>query len=112
MAARPKKYTVVDYQHQGGTMDITGRPKAYSYVRFSTPEQELGDSQRRQIDKAAKYAQDHGLELDACLKNLVDSIDVWRTEGRRYDFGIILRWKHAPEEPYEDAIPFNVQIWE
>lgn len=40
------------------------RPKAYSYIRFSTPEQELGDSLRRQTDAAAKYAARHGLDLD------------------------------------------------
>lgn len=40
------------------------RPKAYSYLRFSTPEQAQGDSRRRQASLAAKYAQEHGLELD------------------------------------------------
>jgi DNA invertase Pin-like site-specific DNA recombinase len=40
------------------------KPKAYSYLRFSTPEQAQGDSRRRQADLAAKYAQEHGLELD------------------------------------------------
>lgn len=40
------------------------RPRAYSYLRFSTPEQMAGDSHRRQTDLAAKYAQLHGLELD------------------------------------------------
>lgn len=40
------------------------RPKAYSYVRFSTPEQEKGDSLRRQTAAAEAYAQRHGLDLD------------------------------------------------
>jgi DNA invertase Pin-like site-specific DNA recombinase len=39
-------------------------PKAYSYLRFSTPEQIRGDSFRRQSDAAAAYARMHGLELD------------------------------------------------
>ncbi len=39
-------------------------PKAYSYLRFSTPEQMKGDSFRRQTDAAQKYAHEHGLELD------------------------------------------------
>ena len=30
--------------------------KAYSCIRFSTPQQALGDSLRRQTEKAAKYA--------------------------------------------------------
>jgi DNA invertase Pin-like site-specific DNA recombinase len=43
------------------------KPKAYSYLRFSTPEQAQGDSQRRQMEKAKEYAQLHGLELDETL---------------------------------------------
>jgi len=40
------------------------KPKAYSYIRFSTPEQEKGDSLRRQESEARKYAEEHGLTLD------------------------------------------------
>lgn len=40
------------------------KPKAYSYLRFSTPEQQKGDSLRRQTAMALDYAQKHGLELD------------------------------------------------
>lgn len=39
------------------------RPTAYSYLRFSTPEQAKGDSQRRQSEAAKKYALDHSLNL-------------------------------------------------
>ncbi|WP_162604823.1 recombinase family protein [Geomonas ferrireducens] len=39
-------------------------PKAYSYMRFSTPEQEKGDSKRRQIQQAEEYAAANGLDLD------------------------------------------------
>jgi DNA invertase Pin-like site-specific DNA recombinase len=39
-------------------------PKAYSYLRFSTPEQQRGDSFRRQATMATDYALRHGLELD------------------------------------------------
>ncbi len=38
--------------------------KAYSYIRFSTPEQLKGDSLRRQLDLSERYATDHGLVLD------------------------------------------------
>ncbi|MGG5890389.1 recombinase family protein [Falsiroseomonas sp. HC035] len=41
--------------------------KAYSYLRFSTPEQAAGDSTRRQRELAEKYAAKHGLELDDSL---------------------------------------------
>ncbi|RJP65835.1 MAG: recombinase family protein [Comamonadaceae bacterium] len=40
------------------------RPKAYSYLRFSTAEQMHGDSRRRQTDLATLYAAKHGLDLD------------------------------------------------
>ncbi|ARP62600.1 site-specific recombinase, DNA invertase Pin [Mesorhizobium sp. WSM1497] len=42
----------------------TNRPKAYSYIRFSTPEQSKGDSLRRQIAAAERYAALHDLALD------------------------------------------------
>ena len=45
----------------------TAAPRAYSYIRFSTPEQLKGDSLRRQLDLSARYAQDHGLVLDEQL---------------------------------------------
>lgn len=42
-------------------------PKAYSYMRFSTPEQAKGDSKRRQALLAEEYAKENGLELDRTL---------------------------------------------
>lgn len=44
--------------------DPSPRPKAYSYVRFSTPEQMRGDSLRRQTDAAERYAALNNLDLD------------------------------------------------
>ncbi len=46
------------------TKRTNSKPKAYSYVRFSTPEQSKGDSERRQIESAHKYADEKGLNLD------------------------------------------------
>ncbi|MDA7865690.1 recombinase family protein [Akkermansiaceae bacterium] len=43
------------------------RPKAYSYLRFSTPEQAQGDSTRRQRQMAETYAANHDLDLDETL---------------------------------------------
>lgn len=42
--------------------------KAYSYIRFSTPEQQKGDSLRRQTELSEKWAKDQGLVLDDSLK--------------------------------------------
>ncbi|VXC99213.1 recombinase family protein [Pseudomonas sp. 9Ag] len=39
------------------------RPKAYSYIRFSTPEQARGDSKRRQLAAAREYAIKENLDL-------------------------------------------------
>jgi DNA invertase Pin-like site-specific DNA recombinase len=44
-----------------------GAPKAYSYVRFSTPEQAQGDSLRRQTAMASEYCTRHALVLDTEL---------------------------------------------
>jgi len=45
--------------------------RAYSYIRFSTPEQFKGDSFRRQTAQAKEYADSNGLLLqDFCYKDL------------------------------------------
>jgi DNA invertase Pin-like site-specific DNA recombinase len=41
------------------------RPRAYSYVRFSTPEQAKGASYERQVEVAQAFARERGLELAA-----------------------------------------------
>ncbi len=40
---------------------------AYSYVRFSTPPQSLGDSERRQIESTRNWAKRKGIPLDESL---------------------------------------------
>ncbi|MFL1387066.1 recombinase family protein [Pseudomonas tritici] len=42
---------------------MTMKPKAYSYIRFSTIEQGRGDSERRQRAAAVEYAAQNGLDL-------------------------------------------------
>lgn len=44
---------------------------AYSYVRFSTPQQLKGDSLRRQLEASERYVTENGLVLDETL-NLRD----------------------------------------
>lgn len=44
-------------------------PKAYSYLRFSTPEQAAGDSLRRQLELSKAYCIKNGLELDETLSD-------------------------------------------
>ena len=58
-------------------------PRAYSYVRFSTPQQAAGDSLQRQKDKAAKYALEHGLTLDTELKMMDLGVSAHRGKNVR-----------------------------
>ena len=44
--------------------------KAYSYVRFSTPEQMKGDSLRRQLEQSRRWADEHNVELDESLQDI------------------------------------------
>lgn len=46
---------------------MTTSPRAYSYIRFSTPEQQNGDSFRRQYELSLAYAELNGLVLDERL---------------------------------------------
>lgn len=39
------------------------KPVAYSYIRFSTAQQALGDSLRRQVELTERYCEEHGLTL-------------------------------------------------
>jgi len=45
----------------------TKKPKAYSYLRFSSSEQMKGDSLRRQTEISQRYADQHNLDLDQKL---------------------------------------------
>lgn len=44
--------------------------KAYSYIRFSTPQQAQGDSLRRQIEAAEEWAKARNMKLDNSLRDL------------------------------------------
>ncbi|MGA2935987.1 MAG: recombinase family protein, partial [Syntrophobacteraceae bacterium] len=65
-------------------------PKAYSYIRFSTPDQLNGDSLRRQLDLSKRYAAQHGLVLDENL-NLQDlGLSAYHGEHREGALGRFL----------------------
>jgi DNA invertase Pin-like site-specific DNA recombinase len=61
------------------------QPVAYSYLRFSTPEQSRGDSYRRQASMAKDYAARHNLALDERLTFHDLGISAFR--GRNADEG-------------------------
>lgn len=62
-------------------------PKAYSYVRFSTPDQAAGDSDRRQTAMAAEYCARHGLTLDDKLT--LRDLGVSAFKGKNRDTGAL-----------------------
>ena len=62
-------------------------PVAYSYVRFSSLEQQKGDSLRRQITASAEYAAQHGLTLDETLR--VHDLGVSAFHGSNYEHGAL-----------------------
>jgi DNA invertase Pin-like site-specific DNA recombinase len=60
------------------TLPVLTVTKAYSYVRFSTPQQAQGDSLRRQTEKAERYAVERGLTLDTDLKMTDAGVSAFR----------------------------------
>jgi DNA invertase Pin-like site-specific DNA recombinase len=72
------------------------QPKAYSYVRFSTPEQAKGDSYRRQTEKAMDYAQKHGLDLDTSLT--FEDLGKSAFRGKNAETGALRQFLRAVED--------------
>ncbi len=62
--------------------------KAYSYIRFSTPQQLKGDSLRRQLEASRVYAEENDLILDDSLRDIGVSAYKGKnaTEGALNDF--------------------------
>src|ERR1044072_3408930 len=87
-----------DQEHHLSTQDVkgAGRARAYSYVRFSTPEQAKGDSYLRQTEKAAKYALEHGLTLDTELT--FEDLGVSAFRGRNASTGRLGEFVNAVED--------------
>ena len=79
-------------------------PKAYSYLRFSTPEQRKGDSQRRQATMATEYAERHGLDLDDKLTFQDLGVSAWRgrnsLDGALAGFMEAVRNRLIPADSY------------
>jgi DNA invertase Pin-like site-specific DNA recombinase len=68
---------------------------AYSYLRFSTAEQAAGDSRRRQLSMAEKYAADHNLRLDLALSFRDLGVSAYR--GRNAKEGALRAFLEAIE---------------
>ncbi len=72
------------------------RVKAYSYVRFSTPEQARGDSARRQVESAIAYATANLLDLDEELT--FEDHGVSAFHGKNARTGSLKRFLRAVED--------------
>jgi DNA invertase Pin-like site-specific DNA recombinase len=68
---------------------------AYSYLRFSTPEQMRGDSFRRQAEAARVYAERHRLTLDTKLTFQDLGVSAYR--GRNVNRGSLKDFRRAVE---------------
>jgi DNA invertase Pin-like site-specific DNA recombinase len=64
--------------------------RAYSYVRFSTPEQMQGDSFRRQTELANRYAKKKGLILDDTIS--FQDLGVSAYKGKNASVGALRRF--------------------
>ncbi|WP_431284201.1 recombinase family protein [Humitalea sp. 24SJ18S-53] len=73
-------------------------PKAYSYLRFSTPEQAKGDSLRRQTALAEQYAEKHGLDLDQELT--FQDLGLSALRGANAETGRLGDFRRAVEDGY------------
>ena len=66
--------------------------KAYSYIRFSTPEQLKGDSLQRQLDASDKYCKENDLILDESLRLKDLGVSAFKgTHKKRGALGVFLR---------------------
>ncbi len=76
------------------------QPRAFSYIRFSSPEQEKGDSLRRQIQLSEEYCKQHGLILDDTLKLTDKGLSAYKGHHRtKGALGEFLRLVEAGEIP-------------
>lgn len=76
--------------------DTDPKPKAFSYLRFSTAEQSKGDSHRRQIALAEDYARKRGLDLDRTTT--FEDLGVSAFTGKNKKRGALRMFLDAVEE--------------
>lgn len=83
-------------------------PRAYHYVRFSTPEQAGGDSLRRQTSLADQYCAERGLRLDTDLRLRDLGVSAFRGSHRaKGALGAFLAKVRAGEIPRGSRLLFE-----
>jgi DNA invertase Pin-like site-specific DNA recombinase len=98
---------------------MNAKARAYSYLRFSSPEQIKGDSFRRQVALSRKYAEKHNLELDESLTFQDLGISAYRSKNIKegalgafveaYDKGIVGRGSYLLVESLDRLSRDKVQ---
>lgn len=72
------------------------KPRVYSYIRFSTPEQLKGDSLRRQLKMSEDWCERNGCTLDHSLK--LHDLGVSAFKGRNATHGKLAAFLDAVDQ--------------
>lgn len=73
-------------------MHNSEKPRAYSYIRFSHPDQKKGDSLRRQLAAAEKWCVDNKLEFDEALTIKDEGLSAYKGDHKeKGGLGLFLR---------------------
>src|SRR5215469_13861113 len=78
------------------TSEGADKPRAFSYRRFSTPEQAKGHSLKRQTDAAEAWCAARGVELDRELT--FEDLGVSAFHGRNVEVGALGAFLRAVED--------------
>ena len=81
------------------------KPRCYSYIRFSTPEQLKGNSLSRQLDLSREYAKENGLYLDESMTMQDLGLSAYSGEHiKRGALGIFLNMVKAGKVPKDSVL--------
>jgi len=84
---------VCDFTLDGNALSIhmVDMSNAYSFIRFSSPEQAKGDSLRRQLEASERFAAEHSLNLDTSFRDLGKSASKGEHVGATGALGRFIR---------------------
>lgn len=84
----------------GAMAKRSAKPLVISYMRFSTPEQAKGNSRRRQIEAAEKWAAERGLVIDDGLRLSDEGVSAFRGKNAEHgELGTFLKMVEAGRIP-------------
>jgi DNA invertase Pin-like site-specific DNA recombinase len=81
------------------------KPRCYSYIRFSTPEQLKGNSLSRQLDLSREYAKENGLYIDESMTMQDLGLSAYSGEHiKRGALGVFLNMVKAGKVPKDSVL--------